>query len=107
MQNEKSNTHHFWDIRSAKYDKLFWTKDKSYIEEIINAADLNRGHILLDVGTGTGIIANATVKLVKKVVAIDVSDSMLKKGKWENVSVINWDIGENFFADHLFDRVMA
>ena len=84
MTKQGSDIHHFWDIRSAKYDKL-----------------------LLDVGTGTGAIANSVQKLVKKVVAIDISDSMLKNGRWDGVSVVNWDIGENFFADNLFHRVMA
>lgn len=107
MVKHESNVRHFWDIRSAKYDKLFWTKDEDYIQEILNAADLKKEHLLLDVGTGTGVIANAAVKLVKKVTAIDVSDSMLKNGQWNGVSVVNWDIGENFFADNLFHRVMA
>lgn len=46
----------FWHIRSAKYDKLFWTKDDSYIEAIIKAGDFKKSDLVLDVGTGTGVM---------------------------------------------------
>jgi ubiquinone/menaquinone biosynthesis C-methylase UbiE len=99
--------HHFWDIRSAHYDKLFWVKDKHYLEAIVKHADLKKSHLVLDVGTGTGVVANAIKKHVKHVVVIDTSDSMLSKGVWRNMSTIKWDIGESLFLGGLFDRVFA
>ncbi len=97
----------FWDIRSANYDKLFWVKDKSYIDAIIEAAELSKDHIILDVGTGTGIISNAVKKFVQHVVAVDISHSMLEKGEWEGVSMVKWDISNSLFTSSLFDRVIA
>ena len=97
----------FWRIRSANYDKLYWTKDSNYLGQIIQLADLKKNHIVLDVGTGTGDVANAVKKMVRHVVAIDISDSMLEKGDWTGTSIVKWDINESLFANGLFDRVFA
>jgi len=103
-QNEDQN---FWHIRSDYYDKLFWTRDKGYLDAIIECSDLKKGHLVLDVGTGTGAISNSIKNHVRHVVAVDISDSMLSKGKWSGVSVIKWDIGNSLFHQNLFDRVIA
>ena len=97
----------FWKIRAAKYDKLFWTKDRSYLEAIVRLGDIKKEHIVLDVGTGTGAIKNAINNHVSHVVAIDSSDDMLQKGIWTGTSIIKWDIGEALFKDGIFDRVFA
>jgi ubiquinone/menaquinone biosynthesis C-methylase UbiE len=107
MNQEASDPQAFWRIRSANYDKLYWTRDDSYLDEIVCMADLQKTHVALDVGTGTGAIARTIKPLVRHVVAIDISDSMLRQGQWEGISVVNWDIGESFFADATFDRVFA
>lgn len=97
----------FWHIRAAKYDKLYWTKDKSYLECIIEASHFKKSDVVLDVGTGTGIIARAVKPYVKHVVGLDISASMLEKGKWEGFSVIKWDISDLLFANNTFDKVIA
>tara|TARA_B100000686_G_scaffold354957_1_gene468497 strand:- start:5930 stop:6676 length:747 start_codon:yes stop_codon:yes gene_type:complete len=97
----------FWHIRSTHYDKLFWVKDKSYLDSIIELSGLNKSHVVLDVGSGTGAVAKEVKKAVKHVVAMDISHSMLNKGEWEGTSVIKWDIGEALFVDGIFDRVLA
>jgi SAM-dependent methyltransferase len=104
---DMDDTQHFWEIRSAKYDKLFWVKDDSYIQDILKFSDLQKNHNVLDVGTGTGVMAKSMKPLVDHVVAVDVSGAMLSKGQWEGISVINWDIGKAFFKDAIFDRVIA
>jgi len=102
-----NKTEKFWHIRSANYDKLFWTKDEDYLNAIIRAGHFKKSDLVLDVGTGTGIVAKKIKPLVKHVVGIDISGSMLEKGSWEGVSVVNGDIRENLFADNLFDKIIA
>jgi ubiquinone/menaquinone biosynthesis C-methylase UbiE len=97
----------FWKIRSDHFDNLFWTRDEGYLETIIKIAELEKHHIALDVGTGTGTVAKELKEKVNHVVAVDISQDMLKKGRWEGISIIKWDIGDSLFKDHLFHRVIA
>ncbi len=97
----------YWQIRAANYDKLYWTKDSTYLSEIVRLAELQKEHVVLDVGTGTGTLAVAVKDLVHHVVAIDISDAMLEHGDWKGISVIRWHIGETLFADGIFDRLFA
>lgn len=97
----------FWHIRSANYDKLYWTKDKSYLDCIVEASCFKKKDVVLDVGTGTGVIARTLKPHVKHVVGMDISESMLDKGKWEGFSILKWDISELLFANNSFDKVVA
>jgi len=106
-KQDPADTEAFWKIRAAKYDKLFWTKDSSYLEDIVRLGDVKKEHVVLDVGTGTGAIKNVINDHVRHVVAIDSSDDMLQKGRWTGTSIIKWDIGEALFKDGIFDRVFA
>ena len=63
--------------------------------------------LVLDVGTGTGVVARHIKDHVKHVVAVDISYSMLEKGKWEDISIIKCDIGDSIFIEGLFDRIIA
>ena len=102
-----NNTKKFWHIRSANYDKLYWVKNKNYLDAIIKIADFTKSDFVLDVGTGTGVVAKSIKPLVKHTIGIDVSNSMLEKGHWEGVSVIRWDIRGSLFVDNLFDKIVA
>ena len=102
-----SNKDRFWHIRSAKYDKLFWTKDDSYINAIIKTGDFKDHELVLDVGTGTGIMARTIRPHVKHVVGLDFSESMLEKGKWEGISMVKWDINDSLFHNNIFDKIVA
>jgi len=102
-----SNKELFWKIRSANFDKLFWTKDISYLGAIIKCADFKKDDLVLDVGCGTGAVANAIKPHVKHVVGIDISDAMLSKGKWEGISLVKCDISTHIFSNNLFDKITA
>lgn len=106
-QEDLEETQTFWKIRAANYDKLYWTKDDGYIEEIVRSANLEKDHVVLDVGTGTGVIARAVRGHVRHVIAVDISNAMLSEGEWSGISIIQWDVGESLFADGIFDRVFA
>lgn len=93
--------------RAINYDKLFWVKDEGYLEAIVKAADFKKDDLVLDVGTGTGIVARKIKPLVKEMFALDISNVMLKQGKWEGISVINWDIRQTLFASDTFDKITA
>jgi ubiquinone/menaquinone biosynthesis C-methylase UbiE len=95
--------HHFWNVRAKNYDKLFWTKDAGYIKKIIEASEFSKSDLVLDIGTGTGAMARSIHPHVKHVVGMDFSDSMLKQGRWEGISMVKWDLNDN----RLFDKIVG
>jgi len=97
----------FWHQRAAHYDKLYWTKDKGYLDTMIKAANFRKTDLVLDVGTGTGAVAKKIKPCVKHVIGIDISDSMLKKSAWDGISAIRWDICDALFTNNIFDKVIA
>jgi ubiquinone/menaquinone biosynthesis C-methylase UbiE len=97
----------FWHQRAAHYDKLFWTKDEEYLDVILAAGNFRKDDVVLDVGVGTGAIAKKIQPYVKQVVGLDISDSMLKKGSWEGISIVNWDICDALFTNAVFDKIVA
>ena len=98
---------HFWNVRAKNYDKLFWTKDAGYIRKIIAASGFSADDLVLDIGTGTGAMARSIQPHVRHVVGMDFSDSMLKQGKWEGISMVKWDLAEGLFQNRLFDKIVG
>jgi len=100
-------TKDFWYIRSKKYDKLYWANNTSYIDKIITMSNFNKDDLVLDVGTGTGIVAENIKPYVNHVIGLDNSEDMLNKRKVENCSFVKWDIKEKLFVDNIFDKITA
>ena len=90
-----------------KGQKKHRTKDKFYLDCIVEASRFKKKDVVLDVGTGTGIIARTLKPHVRHVVGMDISESMLEKGNWEGFSSIKWDISDLLFANSTFDKVIA
>jgi ubiquinone/menaquinone biosynthesis C-methylase UbiE len=98
---------HFWNVRARNYDKLFWTKDAGYIKKIIEVSEFSSDDLVLDIGTGTGAMARSIHPHVRHVVGMDFSDSMLKRGKWDGISMVKWDLADGLFQNHLFDKIVG
>lgn len=64
--------------------------------------------MVLDVGSGTGIIADAIAPLVKCVTAMDISWEMLRYSKpLEHKFFVQWDIREPLYNANHFDKIVA
>ena len=102
----------YWRQRAREYSRLQWAADENYKNAILDAADLQPNNMVLDAGTGTGIIARAVAPLVKHVVALDSSATMLAKFGSDgaipaNISTTCEDIRKTSFADASFDRIIS
>lgn len=71
-QNKKSD---HWDKRSAEMAPRM--QGSSYVDEFLSQMDLRGDEVVLDVGCGPGTLAIPLAKRVKKVIAVDFSQSML------------------------------
>lgn len=97
-----------WQRRSELYDQLQWAKNQSYLEAFVRAGDFEKTNIVLDVGTGTGIVAWAVAPLVSQVIGLDKSQAMLEHSNWHgNMYFVKRDILDPLFRERVFDKVTA
>jgi ubiquinone/menaquinone biosynthesis C-methylase UbiE len=89
-----------------------WDQNKDRVKVAIDIAGamrenlhLDSRHLLLDFGTGTGLIALSLLPYVQRVIAVDTSQGMLDvlKGKLvesniENIDPVYWDMERNSAA---------
>ena len=98
----------FWKARSKKYNNLKWVNEPSYLQAFVSSVDFNKNDLVLDVGTGTGVIAHAVAPLVKEVIGLDISQDMLEHSNWQgNKYFIKRDIRNPIFCENVFDKVTA
>lgn len=96
----------FWKIRSEHYNELEWANHQLYLNAFIRAGKFKKTDIVLDVGTGTGIIAHAVSPFVRQVIGLDKSQAMLEHSNWYgNMYFIKRNILSLIFTDEVFDKV--
>jgi len=101
-----------WDEkkRTANYDNLTWVKDQDYLKHIVKMCDLKKGMKVCDVGTGTGVVAEALSHSGAHVDAIDNSKVMLEMAKRnrsaDNITYMLEDI-QTYGPENTYDRVVA
>lgn len=99
----------YWKRRATVYNNLDWVKDKQFLNAIVASGGFRRSDIVLDAGTGTGIIAETVAPLVKRVVALDVSPHMMSMAT-NHCRNIEWLVGDMCdlkFAANTFDIIAA
>ncbi len=95
----------FWQKRAEKFNNLEWVNDKQYMDCFIRKACLKPDDIVLDVGTGTGKVADAAAVVAKQVIGVDISPHMLAQGNWgDNKAFVLWDIRKPLFQEEFFNK---
>lgn len=84
----------YWDDRSRDFSKLEWASRQGYVEMLVQAGDLRSDDVVLDIGTGTGIIARAVAPFVETVVGVDISEEMIKASKATAAANCECEIGD-------------
>lgn len=102
----------FWNNRSRQYDNLEWARRSGYMDLFLEAGNFATSDRVLDIGTGTGAIADKVAPLVREVVGIDLSDEMLviankKKEEFPNVRFEYGDVRKLPYDNDVFDKVTA
>ena len=91
--------------RAKVYGKASWTRDKDFLKTAVDFADLRKNDTVLEIGIGTGLIANEVQKKVKALYGIDPSADMLKQlpDTIDRANIIV-GIGEKLpYLDNVFD----
>ncbi len=76
-----STAEHFIKRAERYNSSARWVDDKALIREIMDLAGAGRGDYVLDIGTGTGKIAQAFRSRVKHVVGVDICGKMVMQAK--------------------------
>lgn len=106
----------FWNTFASKYDRFISRFAKStYISvEQLLKEDLHKSDKVLEIGTGTGIIAFAVASHVREITALDSASEMIAvaKGKLTSTGInnITFQLGNannTGLPDNYFDAVIA
>jgi len=107
MKNEQTQKQ-YWNERAKDYNDLEWVHEDQYIKSILKLCNLKKKDIVLDVGTGTGIMMSVISPFVKEVHGLDISEEMLSKCNVpKNGSVTLCDIRRMYWPDNKFDLIVA
>ncbi|KKN20694.1 hypothetical protein LCGC14_0933010 [marine sediment metagenome] len=94
--------------RATLYDNLEWAREPKFIDYVIGMGRFQKGDRVLDVGTGTGIMADAICPLVSEVVGLDISHDMLSLNHVNgNFDAVEGDIRKSGLPSESFDKVVA
>jgi len=116
MKSRIEKESRFWNFFSTKYDRFInITLNDTYqqLYQLLKTDVTGTGKIL-EVATGTGLLAFEICNNVKSINAIDISPEMIKvaseKQKQRNISNITFEVGDSCnltFSDSTFDVVIA
>jgi ubiquinone/menaquinone biosynthesis C-methylase UbiE len=107
MKNHREN---FWKTRAQNYEKLEWAIKGGYLHAFLDAGTFTSKDYVLDIGTGTGIIAHTISPFVKKVVGVDISSDMLThayNNRIHNEEFLKMDATNLKYNDEVFTKVTA
>ena len=87
-----------------------------FANRLVELANLESGQKVLDIATGTGIVAIASAKIVGKdgkVIGVDISSGMLKQAQSKidaevpTIELVEADAEDLSFPDHSFDAILC
>jgi ubiquinone/menaquinone biosynthesis C-methylase UbiE len=107
MRNERER---FWETRAKNYEKLEWAIKGGYLHKFLDSGNFKSDDYVLDIGTGTGIIAHTISPFVDKVIGIDISRDMLSHAfehRTDNEEFLKMDAASLEFEDNTFSKVTA
>ena len=117
MAEIKNITKKEYSLYAKEYDRLlqppkYQKHRKKELELIFSNLDLHSTDIVLDDGAGTGDAAIVASKFAKKVIAIDLSEGMLKVAKKKaknrkNIQFIQMDAENLKFKNEYFDKIIS
>lgn len=69
----------YWAKRSSQYNKTNWVKNEELIDVFLNMLPDNSFDEILEIGIGTGAVAEVVAKKYGKLIGIDISKEMIEK----------------------------
>jgi len=103
---EKAEVH--FTKRAQKYNHSSnWVEDQQLISKIFSLAEVNKDSLVLDIATGTGLIAKYFYGKVKKITGLDISQDMAKYAEGCMDEIIFSPVEKMPFANNTFDACVC
>lgn len=103
---EKAEIH--FKNRAEKYNHSSnWVEDQALIRRIFELSGAGKGSSVLDIATGTGLIAKEFYRKVKKVTGLDISPEMAKHAAGCMDEIVFAPVEQLPFPDNSFDAVVC
>ena len=103
---ENANIH--FKNRAEKYNHSSnWVEDRQLIRRIFELSGSGKDSLVLDIATGTGLIAREFYGKVKKVTGLDISPEMAKHAEGCMDEIVFAPVEQLPFADNSFDAVVC
>jgi ubiquinone/menaquinone biosynthesis C-methylase UbiE len=106
-----SSQRKLWARRAAQYNNLSWATQSDFVRAFLAHCPLGPEAEVLDVGTGTGLVAKAVAPHVCKVTGIDISPEMIGQikasGAPANIECMEGDVEKLPFTDDSFTLCTA
>jgi len=97
----------YWKERAKTYNNLDWVRHRQSLELVIKHGQFKSDDLVLDIGTGNGVLATAIAPFVEQVIGIDVSNDMLSIAKRvNNVHYLQWDVHKPLFDTGIFNKII-
>jgi ubiquinone/menaquinone biosynthesis C-methylase UbiE len=103
----------YFNEKAEIWDHKFAEKDRSKLEAIVNKFDIRHNPIMLDIGTGTGVLIPYLLPILGEgsIVAIDIAEKMLEKSREKlldkRISHVQADVMNAPFKEGTFDAVIC
>ncbi|HEY50361.1 MAG TPA: 23S rRNA (adenine(2030)-N(6))-methyltransferase RlmJ, partial [Dehalococcoidia bacterium] len=86
-----------FDLRARKRLGQHFLIDNNVLQQILSAAELTADDIVIEVGPGLGILTRELARRVKRVIAVELDDTLAELLRRElspfpNVTIVNEDI---------------
>jgi len=95
----------YWSQRSKGYDKTNWVKNKELIANFLDLLPEKNIDKILEIGIGTGAVAEIVAKNIGPLIGIDISDKMISKISNPKITALVGDAHNLEFKDKEFDLI--
>ena len=102
MKNYQEN---YWIERARQYDKTSWVKDEDFIDAFLRMLPNKAFNSILEIGIGTGAIAEKVAENIGPLIGIDISMEMISNIDHPNITSMVGDAQKLDFDNNTFDLI--